>query len=329
MKKKKYFGVIGGAGKYAEKLELARIGSIIDDIITDESSSDFISEYIADFKKLSFIFETFGNMSTSLSSESNNTIFTIHHAAKSGDIAAIDRLITEGVDINKKDEEGLTPLHIAVENDQIETIKLLIRKGANVNERDENGLTPLLKRIGGLSNLNYIVFDTIILLSSYGTIIDNKTKEMASNLMLKIAVFGSEDDKTKEATEKYMQIDFAKYLEGLSLEYRNRKTAHIQAEKLYDILLQLVQWKDKDGQSLPCELTLLIVVNLEIDKLHPKTLYNLIDSAYEFYNKVLNLRKSEANVITENKTELPSTKLKHIMLQKEQIELNKAFSKGV
>ena len=55
----------------------------------------------------------------------------------------ICRLLEEGVDINAKDEGGITALMWAICKGNIEIIKMLLKKGADVNAKDKNGVSVL------------------------------------------------------------------------------------------------------------------------------------------------------------------------------------------
>ena len=55
----------------------------------------------------------------------------------------VEILISNGADINARDNNGKTALSYAVENGYTEIAELLIAKGADVNARDGNGRTPL------------------------------------------------------------------------------------------------------------------------------------------------------------------------------------------
>jgi len=52
-------------------------------------------------------------------------------------------LLDAGVNVNARNESGLTPLHFATSVGNADIIKLLIEAGANVNARSEDGDTPL------------------------------------------------------------------------------------------------------------------------------------------------------------------------------------------
>ena len=64
-------------------------------------------------------------------------------AIKNGDIERIEKLISQGADVNAKDNRGMTPLHQAAQYGQRQVAEVLIAKGANVNETDTAGQIPL------------------------------------------------------------------------------------------------------------------------------------------------------------------------------------------
>ena len=52
-------------------------------------------------------------------------------------------MLADGLDVDVRDDAGLTALYRAAHNDQKETVSLLLSNGANVNIRDKFGTTPL------------------------------------------------------------------------------------------------------------------------------------------------------------------------------------------
>lgn len=60
---------------------------------------------------------------------------TIHDAAWRGNIAAINRLLNTGVNINSRTREGMTPLMMAAVRGHTNVIRHLLKKGANARAR--------------------------------------------------------------------------------------------------------------------------------------------------------------------------------------------------
>ena len=68
----------------------------------------------------------------------------LSHAARTGDLRAMKRYISEGADVNAPDESmNISPLAWSVSHGQTEATRLLIENGADVNRKDDNGSTPL------------------------------------------------------------------------------------------------------------------------------------------------------------------------------------------
>ncbi|MHA2315150.1 MAG: ankyrin repeat domain-containing protein [Candidatus Hermodarchaeia archaeon] len=68
---------------------------------------------------------------------------TLHQAAAGGVVNRVKLLISQGADVNAKDEQARTPLHCAVLGDRKNVAELLISKGADVNSKDNDGQTPV------------------------------------------------------------------------------------------------------------------------------------------------------------------------------------------
>ncbi|HLP34654.1 MAG TPA: ankyrin repeat domain-containing protein [Amoebophilaceae bacterium] len=77
-------------------------------------------------------------------SEDNTGRTLLHWAVINGQLEIVERLITNGVDINVRDGSGQTPLHLAVINRHFEIVQWLIEKGADVNSQDNQDDTPLI-----------------------------------------------------------------------------------------------------------------------------------------------------------------------------------------
>jgi hypothetical protein len=65
-------------------------------------------------------------------------------AAAAGDLAAVQGLLDEGVDVNAKDEETEeTPLHAAVGRGDAKMVRFLLERGADVDALAGEGFSPL------------------------------------------------------------------------------------------------------------------------------------------------------------------------------------------
>ena len=69
---------------------------------------------------------------------------SIHEATEVGNIEVVEQHLAAGTDVDTKNENGFTPLHIAVSKGYKEVAELLVTNGADVNTKD-NGSTPLHK----------------------------------------------------------------------------------------------------------------------------------------------------------------------------------------
>ena len=67
----------------------------------------------------------------------------LFEAAKAGDVATIQGLLSQGANVNSTNKQGETPLHAAASANQSQVASLLIQKGANVNSTTTGGWTPL------------------------------------------------------------------------------------------------------------------------------------------------------------------------------------------
>lgn len=65
--------------------------------------------------------------------------------AEEGDIEHLERLISEGINIDFKDDLGFTALMTAADNGKLEAVKLLVKHKADINARNNDGDTPLMR----------------------------------------------------------------------------------------------------------------------------------------------------------------------------------------
>eukprot|EP01047_Picozoa_sp_COSAG01_P061518 COSAG01_NODE_7699_length_3093_cov_2.049432_2_plen_641_part_01 len=68
----------------------------------------------------------------------------LKEAAKSGDVAEIESLLSDGVFVDVVDAQGYTPLYIATMYEKEEAVVALLGAGAEVDRENNNGDTPLM-----------------------------------------------------------------------------------------------------------------------------------------------------------------------------------------
>jgi len=69
----------------------------------------------------------------------------LHYAARDGDLALVERLVSRKADVNLQDRHGWTPLHFAAQALSREVASYLLAHGALVDTQDGHGNTPLFR----------------------------------------------------------------------------------------------------------------------------------------------------------------------------------------
>jgi uncharacterized protein len=72
------------------------------------------------------------------------TDLRLHDAAARGDLAAIARLLADGVDVDARDADGRTPVMVATAARQTAAVRALVEAEADVDIRDDRLDNPLL-----------------------------------------------------------------------------------------------------------------------------------------------------------------------------------------
>ena len=93
--------------------------------------------------KLNEFKENFGKEKSEISSKASIKGSSIWAAAKRNDIELLEKKISEGFDVNKKDYLQATPLHWAAAYGNTESIDLLLKNGADIDIGDGKNSTPL------------------------------------------------------------------------------------------------------------------------------------------------------------------------------------------
>ncbi len=81
--------------------------------------------------------------------QGNNMVPPLIRASSDGDLAAVERLIRQGANVNVVDNRGITALHYAVNchNIDIRIVRALIAAGADIDARTPNNGTPLMNAV--------------------------------------------------------------------------------------------------------------------------------------------------------------------------------------
>lgn len=87
-------------------------------------------------------------------------------------------LISEGADVNAKNEAGLTSLFRACYRGHLEIVTLLVEAGADVNVKEKEGVTPLMS-----AAIGYSTPEIVTLLIDAGADVNAKNKYGETSLM--------------------------------------------------------------------------------------------------------------------------------------------------
>jgi len=79
-----------------------------------------------------------------LEDKDNLGMTKLHHAVQAGDLDLVESLIQSGASVNVRDKNGQTPLHYAAERGFIECMEALVKHGADLHIVDNSGFPPFL-----------------------------------------------------------------------------------------------------------------------------------------------------------------------------------------
>jgi hypothetical protein len=71
-------------------------------------------------------------------------------AVQEGNLAMVEQLLDQGMDVNTRDAAGQSALHLAGDRDML---LLLLKRGADMKARDEYGMTPLFNKEAALAEV--------------------------------------------------------------------------------------------------------------------------------------------------------------------------------
>ncbi|RWA10131.1 hypothetical protein EKO27_g4958 [Xylaria grammica] len=79
-----------------------------------------------------------------LEDKDNLGMTRLHDAVQAGDLGLVESLIQSGASVNFRDENGQTPLHYAAERGLIECMEVLVKHSAALHIIDTSGFSPFL-----------------------------------------------------------------------------------------------------------------------------------------------------------------------------------------
>jgi ankyrin repeat protein/beta-lactamase regulating signal transducer with metallopeptidase domain len=161
-------------------------------------------------------------------------------AAHAADVAAIERCIQEGADVDKLDGRGYAPLHYAAQNDQKRAVETLLAKGADANVKDLQGQTPLFHASAAGNR------GVAELLISRGAQVDVRDKD--GRTALHTAAAGQHQDVAELLISKGAEVN-AKDKDGKTALHR---AVDDQQENVVGLLVSKgadLNAKDKDGKT--------------------------------------------------------------------------------
>ena len=86
-------------------------------------------------------------------------ITDIHLAAEKGKVEDVRYFVSQGADVNAKNDRGWMPLHsAALSNSNVEVVKYLVSQGADVNARGNADITPLQRAATGNPNVEVLKY---------------------------------------------------------------------------------------------------------------------------------------------------------------------------
>ncbi|KAI3317259.1 hypothetical protein HD806DRAFT_527243 [Xylariaceae sp. AK1471] len=71
----------------------------------------------------------------------------LHHAVRAGDLDLVEAVIQSGAGVDCRDENGSTPLHYAAERGLFKCMAVLVEHGADIRITDNSGFSPFLRAV--------------------------------------------------------------------------------------------------------------------------------------------------------------------------------------
>lgn len=74
--------------------------------------------------------------------------FIFHRTIEENNYTYFQYLVDDGVDVNRIDDNGVSPLSLAISGNNINIFNALVRRGADINEKDSDGFTLVHAAVG-------------------------------------------------------------------------------------------------------------------------------------------------------------------------------------
>lgn len=155
---------------------------------------------------------------------------TLHSAAEKGNVAKIQKLLTEGKDINERDQKGRTPLMYACMSQQPQAALLLIEKSADAKALDDKRWTPLHIVARYLNEPGAVQVAQSLL--DHGADVNARTADGVMPLMLAAAT--NDDDITRLLISRGAQLNAVTGRGSNALDIAYSKNAKDVAKILQD-----------------------------------------------------------------------------------------------
>ncbi|KAF2903563.1 hypothetical protein ILUMI_02636 [Ignelater luminosus] len=82
----------------------------------------------------------------------------IWYAAQCGDTKKVEKLLSQGTNVDQRDSAGYTALHYAARNGHLDVCKVLLRNGADINSTTKSGRATALHRACSADKVHMVKF---------------------------------------------------------------------------------------------------------------------------------------------------------------------------
>ena len=120
---------------------------LINELINDINNAKSVFDKMKGSNKMQYnngLGQSVSTLSNIVNDEKWSSNEAIFDAVVNGDNTKLQECLKSNININMKDENGLTPLHFAADRGYDLIVSILIQSGANTESCDNDGKTPLL-----------------------------------------------------------------------------------------------------------------------------------------------------------------------------------------